>query len=441
MNMGKKQANRAVWRNGNFTRLWLGTVLSAFGDGAIFILLSWFVIDVTGSEAMLGTTLLCISVPRLLFMLAGGVLADRISRKWIMSMSVMARALVLILFSLLLLFVGDSYLRLSVYVMAVIFGIVDAFFWPARNSIMPSLVMKDQLPAANSIMETSQQLSMVGGPLIASLLLQTMAYPYMFLSIAALFLVSMLLIFSLRPLPADHAGAADHTDAEAYKSSPLRDLVDGIRYVLTIRILTIIMVVSLFLNVAFAGPINIGLPVLVKQLGWEGSAFGYLEGAIGVGAIAGGIITGLANGFRSRYKFLPLLLGLLGVSVASLYVMNDLSFGFVMMLIGGMMLSMTNIPLITYIQTIVSTNKLGRVMSLLSLMSMGLQPVSYTLSSFLLDQKIFTPQTLLLLGGSMMTVMGVSILLLRDFRNMEKHPEWQKLGAAIAEKSTEQSVS
>jgi MFS family permease len=307
--METKSNNRAVWRSGNFFRVWLATVFSAFGDGAIFILLSWFVIDVTGSEAMLGTVLLCMSVPRLLLMLAGGVVADRISRKLIMSLSVLARAIVLMLFGLMLLIGGDSDRSVSIYLMAVVFGIVDAFFWPARSSLMPSIVTKEQLPAANSIMETSQQLSMVGGPLIASFLLHATTYPYMFLSIAVLFVVSMILIFSLRLLPVEQAEAAGENDPAAAKSSPLRDVADGIRYVLTVRILAIIMVISLLLNVAFAGPINIGLPVLVKQLGWDGSAFGNLQAAIGVGAIAGGIVTGLAKGFRGRYFLLPPFLG------------------------------------------------------------------------------------------------------------------------------------
>jgi hypothetical protein len=122
--------------------------------------------------------------------------------------------------------------------------------------------------------------------------------------------------------------------------------------------------------------------------------------------------------------------------------MNHLSFGLAMMLVGGMMLSMTNIPLITYIQTIVSTHMLGRVMSLLALMSIGLQPVSYTLTSFLLEQEIFTPQILLLVGGLLMAIMGVSILLVRDFRRMEEHPEWQKLGTeGPAKKPSEQTAA
>lgn len=80
--MTTQAANSSLWRNCAFVRLWCGTILSALADSAFFLVLSWFIVDVTGSETMLGTTLICMSVPRLLFMLIGGVAADRWSRKW-----------------------------------------------------------------------------------------------------------------------------------------------------------------------------------------------------------------------------------------------------------------------------------------------------------------------------------------------------------------------
>lgn len=159
-----KTGDSSLWRHSAFVRLWCGTILSALADSAFFLLLSWFIVDVTGSEAVLGTTLICMSIPRLLFMLLGGVAADRWSRKWIMFGSIFARGLILLLFSLLLAIDGGGWLPYSAYAVAVLFGMVDAFFWPARSSILPFLVPREQLAKANSMMEISQQISTVGGP-------------------------------------------------------------------------------------------------------------------------------------------------------------------------------------------------------------------------------------------------------------------------------------
>lgn len=69
--------------------------------------------------------------------------------------------------------------------------------------------------------------------------------------------------------------------------------------------------------------------------------------------------------------------------------MNILGFGLAAMLLTGMMMSMVNIPVATYVQTVADSGMLGRVMSLLNLTSMGLGPVSYALTSFILEQKAF----------------------------------------------------
>lgn len=58
----KQKIDRRLLRDINFLRFWGATVLSALGDSANYILLSWFIVDVTGSEGTLGTVLLCMSI-------------------------------------------------------------------------------------------------------------------------------------------------------------------------------------------------------------------------------------------------------------------------------------------------------------------------------------------------------------------------------------------
>jgi MFS family permease len=288
-------------------------------------------------------------------------------------------------------------------------------------------------------METTQQLSMIGGPLLASLLLQSGSYPAMFAVIAAVFLTGMLIILTLRLLPQERS-ETHSAPVETAPSSYIRALTDGFRYVWNIRILAIIMVVSMFLNLVFNGPNNIALPVLVKELGWEGGAYSSLGAAMGCGTVIGGTLTGLAKGFRGRYLLLPFFLGLMGCGVAALGWMNQLVFGLGTMFVIGMMLSMTNIPLITYVQSIVDSQMLGRVMSLLTFMSMGLSPVSYALCSLILDRNLASPQALLIIGGILLGTIGLSLLLFPEVRRMEEHPEWRKV-AADTNQAARQSAS
>jgi MFS family permease len=432
--------NRSLWRNGTFAKLWFGTILSALADGAFMILLSWYIVDVTGSEAMLGTTLICFSIPRVLFMLVGGVVADRWSRKWILFSSMVARGAILLFFSGALVADQGGWLPYSAYVTALLFGTVDAFFWPTRNSILPSLIPREQLPAATSMMEISQQLSMVCGPLAAALLMHTQTYPVMFGSLAISFFAGALLLSAMRLQPSPEKAESQATVSEKPAAAAfLQDILGGIRYSFSVPILCIFLGTSLMVNMVFSGPINMGLPLLVKDLGWEGTDYSTLGMMMGIGMIVGGAIAGMCQAFRGKFLLLPFLLCLAGMATSSFFYMNHLIFGIVSMTVLGMMISMTNIPIIAYIQSIVPGNLLGRVMSLLSLMSIGMGPVSYSLCSLFLANKLITPAFLMLVGGIAMSLLSLSLYLFHEFRKAEHHPNWAKPASADNEPYTQLS--
>ncbi|TKI54423.1 MFS transporter [Brevibacillus antibioticus] len=425
MEMSTLATNNSLWKNRSFVRLWCGTLFSAMADGAFFILLNWYIVNAMGSGAILGTTLICLSIPRLLFMLAGGVAADRLNRKWIMFSSLLVRGIILACFSLLMLQGNSDWFPVSLYVMAALFGTVDAFFWPARSSILPSLVSREQLAPANSLMELCHQISMVAGPVVTALLIGTVPYPTMFMILACTFFVGTLFVLSLH----SHSYTKDTTSestTESRASSYFKDIVGGIRFTYSIPILALILTTSLFTNMMFSGPVNMIIPIHVNDLGWDGSAFSSLSTSLGVGMIIGGILTALCKGFRGNFMLLPVILGCMGVGISSYYFIEELSFGLVSHFLIGMALSMTNIPFITYIQSIVPANMLGRVMSLLSLMSIGFGPVSYALCSFLLAKNITTPRLLLFFGGIMFVSISLSLFFFRSFRQMEQHPNWKR---------------
>lgn len=423
--MSTLATNNSLWKNDSFVRLWCGTLFSAMADGAFFILLNWYIVNAMGSGAILGTTLICLSIPRLLFMLAGGVAADRFNRKWIMFSSLLVRGIILACFSLLMLQGNGTWFPVSLYVMAALFGTVDAFFWPARSSILPSLVSREQLAPANSLMELCHQISLVAGPIITALFIGTVSYPIMFMILACTFFAGTLFVLSLH----SHSNTKDTTSESTTDSkarSYFKDIVGGIRFTYSIPILAIILTTSLFTNMMFSGPVNMIIPIHVNDLGWDGSAFSSLITSLGVGMIVGGMLTGLFKGFRGKFMLLPVILGCMGVGISSYYFIEELSFGLVSHFFIGMALSMTNIPFITYIQSIVPANMLGRVMSLLSLMSVGFGPVSYALCSFLLAKNIATPGLLLFFGGIIFASVSLSLFFFRSFRQMEQHPNWKK---------------
>src|SRR4051812_42132351 len=114
----------SVFRNRDFRNFWLGYLLSQFGDAVFFITVGWMIVEITGSGLIMGTFLLLLGVPRVILMLVGGVLVDRISPRGLMFWSDILRAVVLGVMLLLPLEKGAPLWPL--YVLAVIFGSVDA---------------------------------------------------------------------------------------------------------------------------------------------------------------------------------------------------------------------------------------------------------------------------------------------------------------------------
>lgn len=115
----------------------------------------------------------------------------------------------------------------------------------------------------------------------------------------------------------------------------------------------------------------------------------------------------------------------MGLAMAGIGFVHVAWGGILLMGVMGMMVSVVNIPFITYIQTIVPADKLGRTMSLITLMSVGLVPVSYAASSFVLQQHLVTVPELLLVCGLATTVVFGAMYLFRSFREAESHPLWQ----------------
>ncbi|WDL99630.1 MFS transporter [Alicyclobacillus sp. ALC3] len=410
-----------LWRDRNFLSLMCGTLFSVIGDGSYFIVLGWFVLSVTGSEFALGTTLTFASIPRIVFMLLGGAVADRIDRKLVLVTSLLFRAVILGCFVAELFGMHEKPALWLIDMMAVFFGTIDAFYYPANSSVVPVAVPSWVLDRANSLVQTVQQMSTVLGPLLAAGLLWMHGYPSMFGTIAVIFAVSSVILSFLR-LRIGEQVLAQRQQNES--SSIWKDIVEGIRFVLTVRILILVMVVTLGINLLFMGPINIGIPIFVKSMGWSGSTYGGYESGFGIGTVVGGVLVSVLRGFRGKFLWLGALGAMMGIAMAGIGFVHVSWGGIVLMGIMGVAVSVVDIPFITYIQTIVPPDKLGRTMSLLTMMSVGLVPVSYAASSFVLQQHQISTQGLLLGCGIAVAVLFGALYLFRDFRQVESHPLW-----------------
>jgi len=126
------------------------------------IALPWLALLLTGSAFALGTVLAVMAIPRAVLMLMGGAITDRTSPRKILMATASARAVLVAAIGFLLL---RGVLQLwHLYVLALAFGVADAFALPSAGPLLRSLVQPEQLPAANSVWQSSALLTGIVAP-------------------------------------------------------------------------------------------------------------------------------------------------------------------------------------------------------------------------------------------------------------------------------------
>lgn len=163
----------SAFRFSSFLNLWLARTISSLGDAVFLTALLWQVILSTGSGTAMGAVLLAQTVPRLIFLAIGGVIADHLPKRLIMFWSDLGRATVM--FLIIFLSWWHSLQLWHLVALAIIFGIVDGFFIPASQAIVPELVEKEVLTSANASLSLSEQLSELVGPVLGGDLLHSLA--------------------------------------------------------------------------------------------------------------------------------------------------------------------------------------------------------------------------------------------------------------------------
>jgi MFS family permease len=381
-----------------------GESISMLGDQFHFVALAWLALQLTGSGLALGTVLMAAAIPRAVLMLVGGAYSDRLSPRNLMLASNATRAVVVGILAALVL-TGHAQLW-QLYVLAGIFGVVDAFFHPALNTIVPMLVKERQLPAANAIVQITQQLTGLIGPAIAGLVVAAFQTGPAFAVDAISFVVATGTLFFVR----GGRRAARVVDPNVPQDGLLATIGSGLAFVWRDPpVRSLIFLVAAF-NFAFNGPILVGLPYLADSRFHGGAAlFGIMIAAYGGGAVAGALFAGSVK-HVPRLGLVTLLIALgMGLGMAVIGLARDLAIALAPMVGIGLGAGFINVRVIAWLQRRSPAEYIGRVMSLLFLGAMGLQPVSLAVSGALID---FGAVTLMFIVSAGIVIGAVAVGLL-----------------------------
>ncbi|MES2611311.1 MAG: MFS transporter [Pseudomonadota bacterium] len=409
----------ALFRDPNFRWLTSGSALTMLGDQFTLIALPWLVLQMTGDTLVLGTVLALISVPRALFILIGGALVDRYSPKQVLMLT---KYINLVLLALLSGLVFSGALALwMVYALSLAIGLATAFSIPAGTSLMPHVVPRAQLQAANGISLGLRQLTMFLGPLLAGLLIvlfgdgspgtssaSATGIGIAFALDALSFGVSAWTLAKVRTL-----AAAAPVGPSAAPQAVLASVAQGLAHFWRDRELRTCFLYWSAIALFIMGPIHIAVPVLASSTPSLGAAaFGTMLGAHGAGTLAGMVASGM---------FPRLRVGSLGLTILSFDAIIGLLFipmgmvsavwqGAGLMLAIGLLGGFMQVRVFTWIQQRVPPMLIGRAMSLFMFIFMGLAPISAAVTGWLM-KSITLPQLFAASGGTLVVLVALAFVL------------------------------
>ena len=416
----------ALFQDRNFRWMTGGSALSMLGDQFTLIALPWLVLQMTGDTLVLGTVLALVSVPRALFILIGGALVDRHSPKQVLMVT---KYVNLVLLSVLAALVLAGGLALwMVYALSLGIGLATAFSIPAGTAMMPHVVARHQLQAANGISLGLRQLTMFLGPLLAGLLIALFgdgggtAVRANATGIGIAFALDAL-SFALSAWTLAQVRTREAPPPAAAPQAVLASVGQGLAHFWRDSELRTCFLYWSAVALFIMGPIHIAVPVLASstpQLG--AAAFGTMLGAHGAGTLLGMVASGMAPRLRIGSLGTTILAfdAVIGMLFVPMGLITAVWQGSALMLAIGLLGGFMQVRVFTWIQQRVPPALLGRAMSLFMFIFMGLAPISAAVTGWVM--KSVTLAQLFAASGGTLVVLAALALALTPMRRVTDAP-------------------
>ncbi len=392
-----------------FALLWSGQTMSRLGDSLYQIALAWWVLEQTSSAGAMSMVFIFAFVPKILFVLIGGIVVDKFPRAQVMLLADLLRG-VLVTFVAFLAFTHLLEIW-HIYIISILFGFVDAFFLPAYTAMLPDLVPNQLLPSANSLTSLSAEMTGVIGPALGAFIVSWGGTPAAFVLDGLSFFISGGCLWPL--LQGSRARPTSHE-----QTNVLEDLRKGFSTVFASTWLWVTIALLTLLNFTGRSPMNVALPFLVKEsLHAEVSILGLLYSTFSLGSIIGAAWLGRLSKIRRRGLMVYLTLIIVGLATLALGLPITLMSVAMAIFILGVSLTINNLVWSYILQEYIPSDVLGRVASINLLGSTGLLPIGFGLTGWATDH--FGPAVVFVVGGVLTAGLAALGLIHPAIRNLE----------------------
>jgi MFS family permease len=399
-------AGRAL-KHRNFQLFFGGQLISLIGTWMQTVAQSWLVYRLTGSGLLLGAVGFASQIPVFLVAPLGGITADRNNRKHVViATQVASMLLAFVLSALTLTHYIDHHVR-EIFVLAALLGIVNAFDIPGRQSFLVDMVGREDLMNAIALNSSMFNAARVIGPAVAGVLVARLGEGWCFFAngVSYIAVIIGLLLMNVNSPP------------RVTGSSPLDSVKEGFRFVndtAPIRALLLLLgVVS-----ATGMPYVVLMPIFADKILHQGGQelasligshdlgavrLGILMGAAGVGALLGALTLAARSGVKGLSRWVATCCAGFGVSLMLFSFSKSFWLSVILLMPVGYFVMLQMASSNTLIQVMVPDALRGRVMSVYSMMFMGLAPLGSLMGGALADH-LGAPWTVAI--GGAVSVLG-----------------------------------
>jgi MFS family permease len=323
---------------------------------------AWLVYSMTKSALLLGTVGFASQIPVFLVAPFGGITADRVNRQRLV---IATQTCSMILAGIL------AWLTLSgrvhvwhIFLLAGLLGVVNAFDIPGRQAFLIDMVGKEDLMNAIALNSSMFNGARVVGPAVAGILVARIGEGWCFAANAISYIAVIigLLLMKVRSVP------------RISSHSPIEDIIEGFRWVNRTKIIrSLLFLIGLVSLVGM--PYTVLMPVFADKILHGGArGLGILMGATGVGALFGALTLAAKTGIKGLGRWVTITCATLGISLFLFSFSTSFWLSAALLLPCGYSMMLQMACSNTLIQTIVPDHLRGRVMSLYSMMFMGMAP-------------------------------------------------------------------
>jgi len=323
---------------------------------------AWLVYSMTKSALLLGTVGFASQIPVFLVAPFGGITADRVNRQRLV---IATQTCSMILAGIL------AWLTLSgrvhvwhIFLLAGLLGVVNAFDIPGRQTFLIDMVGKEDLMNAIALNSSMFNGARVVGPAVAGILVARIGEGWCFAanSLSYIAVLIGLVLMKVRSVP------------RISNRSPIEDIIEGFRWVNRTKIIrSLLLLIGLVSLVGM--PYTVLMPVFADKILHGGArGLGILMGATGVGALFGALTLAAKTGIKGLGRWVTITCATLGISLFLFSFSTSFWLSAALLLPCGYSMMLQMACSNTLIQTIVPDHLRGRVMSLYSMMFMGMAP-------------------------------------------------------------------